>query len=79
MLDVNYIDDLTIDGDRFQVLINAEGQFSLWPAGQAAPGGWTPIGRVGSKGDCLAYVDSNWLDLRPKTSRRRMANADFGR
>jgi MbtH protein len=69
------LDDFTVDGDLFQVLVNAELQYSLWPAARSAPDGWTPIGCVGSKADCLAYVDAHWVDLRPKSLRQMMAKA----
>ncbi len=72
-------DDFTIDGDLFQVLINDEEQYSLWPAGQSAPDGWTAVGPVGAKEECLAYVDAHWTDMRPKSLRQSMAEAARGR
>ncbi|QFY41348.1 MbtH family NRPS accessory protein [Candidatus Methylospira mobilis] len=68
----NRPDDFTIDGDLFKVLINAEGQHSLWPAGQVAPAGWAAAGCQGSKAECLAYVDANWLDMRPISLQKAM-------
>jgi MbtH protein len=67
--------DFTIDGDLFQVLVNAEGQYSLWPAAQSAPNGWTRVGPVGSNAECLAFVDAHWLDMRPKSLQQSMADA----
>jgi MbtH protein len=72
MSDASAPDDFTIDGDRFQVLINAEEQYSLWPAANPVPPGWTPVGPVGSKAECLAYVDAHWVDMRPKSLRDSM-------
>lgn len=69
------LDDFTIDGDLFQVLVNAEMQYSLWPAAQPAPNGWTPVGSVGSRAECLAYIDAHWVDMRPKSLRHTMAEA----
>jgi MbtH protein len=63
------LDDFTLDGDLFQVLVNGEEQHSLWPAAQPAPEGWRQVGPVGSKAECLAYVDQNWVDMRPKSLR----------
>ena len=57
-------DDLTIDGDVFRVLLNDDDQHSLWPAGLQILDGWT---LVGPKADCLAYVEANWTDMRPRT------------
>lgn len=68
MSDLSRPDDFTIDGEVFQVLINAEAQFSIWQAGQAAPEGWSRTGPVGPKAGCLAHVEAQWLDMRPKSS-----------
>lgn len=66
------VDDLTIDGEVFRVLANDEGQYSLWPAAKAVPEGWTSVGPVGPKADCLAYVEANWTDMRPCNLREAM-------
>lgn len=51
------------------VLINAEEQYSLWPADKAAPEGWSQVGPTGSKDACEAYVDEHWTDMTPKSAR----------
>ncbi len=79
MSDPSRPDDFTIDGDVFQLLINAEEQFSVWPAGQPAPDGWSRIGPIGPKADVLAYVEAHWLDMRPKSLRDTMAAAAAAR
>lgn len=61
--------DLSIDGDVFIVLVNDEGQHSIWPAGTAIPAGWSNIGPVGPRAECLAFVDANWTDMRPMSLR----------
>lgn len=58
-------DELSIDGDVFCILVNKGGHHSLWPAGLQVPEGWTSVGPVGSKSDCLAYVEANWHTLHP--------------
>lgn len=67
------LDGYTIDGDLFQVLINEEGQHSLWPAAQKPPKGWKAVGPSGSKDECLAFVEQNWQDMRPLSLQRQMA------
>jgi MbtH protein len=67
------LDDYTIDGDVHKVLINEEGQYSIWPAGQKSPDGWTEVGPTGTKAECTAYVDANWLDMRPISLQKAMA------
>ncbi|MDT0444520.1 MbtH family protein [Streptomyces johnsoniae] len=49
----------------FLVLVNAEGQHSLWPAPIAVPAGWRVVHGPGSRGECLEYIERNWTDLRP--------------
>ncbi len=58
---------------RYQVLINDEEQYSLWPTDQDVPAGWHRTGTEGSKEDCVAYVDEVWTDMRPRSLRERMA------
>ncbi len=54
---------------RFRVLVNAEEQYSIWPADLQVPGGWTDTGVTASKYDCEKYLEQNWTDLRPKSLR----------
>jgi MbtH protein len=53
------------DSARFQVLVNAEGQHSLWPVFAAVPAGWTVAKEEDSRQACLEYVEQNWTDIRP--------------
>ena len=62
-------DLLTIDGDVFKVLINEEGQYSIWPAGKDIPKGWLDKGFQGNKTDCSDFIDQQWTDMRPKSLR----------
>jgi MbtH protein len=54
------------DEGNFLVLVNHEGQHSLWPAFAPVPGGWTSA-YEGSRQQCLEYVETNWTDMRPKS------------
>jgi MbtH protein len=67
------LDDVTIDGDVFIVLINDERQYSIWPAAKAVPDGWSRIRPAGPKVECLAFVEANWTDMRPRSLREAMA------
>ena len=58
-------DNQSIDGDSFIVLRNHEGQHSLWPAGKAVPEGWSVAHPAASKAECLAFVETEWRDMRP--------------
>ncbi|KZB80202.1 MbtH family protein [Amycolatopsis regifaucium] len=51
----------------FFVLVNDEGQHSLWPSFAEVPAGWTRVHGEATRRECLAYVEENWTDLRPKS------------
>jgi len=50
---------------RFVVLVNAERQYSLWPAASAVPGGWETARPEGSHAECLEFIEATWVDMRP--------------
>ena len=51
----------------FHVLINDEGQHSLWPSFVDVPPGWRIVHEAQSRAACLEYIEKNWTDMRPKT------------
>ncbi len=61
------------DGE-FLVLVNDEGQHSLWPTFRAVPAGWTAVGPTGSRQECLEWIEANWVDMRPKSLIDAMEN-----
>jgi MbtH protein len=56
----------------YHVLINAEGQHSLWPSFIDVPEGWTIIHKSDNRAACLELIDKNWTDVRPNSLIRRM-------
>lgn len=61
------------DDDRaYEVVVNDEEQYSIWPADREPPAGWRPVGVRGSKADCLTHVAAVWTDLRPRSLREQM-------
>jgi MbtH protein len=52
---------------RFRVLVNDEGQHSLWPVFLDIPAGWDAVVEEDSREACLAYVEANWTDMRPRS------------
>jgi uncharacterized protein YbdZ (MbtH family) len=68
------MDEFTIDGDLFQVLINGKEQYSLWPAAQTPPEGWLSVLAAQPKRVCVAYVEEHWVDMRPLSLRRAMGD-----
>lgn len=55
----------------FLVLVNDEGQHSIWPSFAEVPGGWTVALGESSREAALAYVEANWTDMRPRSLRER--------
>jgi MbtH protein len=51
----------------YHVLVNDEGQHSLWPTFVEVPQGWTIVHRSDSRAACLDYINRNWTDMRPKS------------
>jgi MbtH protein len=57
---------------RFTVLVNDEGQHSLWPSFAAVPAGWTVAFGEDTRDACVSYVEEHWTDLRPRSLRERI-------
>jgi MbtH protein len=51
----------------YHVLINEEGQHSLWPSFVEVPDGWTIIHKSDSRAACLEFIEKNWTDMRPNS------------
>ncbi|MEU3572029.1 MbtH family protein [Kitasatospora sp. NPDC036755] len=51
----------------YLVLVNDEGQHSLWPAFAEVPGGWSAALGPTDRTSCLDYVTEHWQDLRPRS------------
>ncbi len=61
---VNPFEDET---GQFLVLMNGEGQYSLWPAFRALPKGGASPGSPGARQLCLDWIEAHWTDMRPKS------------
>lgn len=57
----------------YHVLVNEEGQHSLWPSFKKVPKGWTIVHRSDSRATCLEFINQNWTDMRPSSLVRRMS------
>ncbi|MDH6492448.1 MbtH family protein [Streptomyces sp. SAI-127] len=68
-MSANPFDDDTLE--HF-VLVNDEGQHSLWPAFAEVPAGWTVVHGRAPRQECLEYVEQHWTDMRPKSLIRAM-------
>jgi MbtH protein len=60
------------DKGTFHVLVNDEGQHSLWPSWKDVPAGWSIVLKSDTRAACLDYVEKNWTDMRPKSLIEKM-------
>jgi MbtH protein len=56
----------------FHVLVNEEGQHSLWPSFIEVPQGWRIIHESDNRAACLDFINKNWTDMRPTSLIKRM-------
>jgi MbtH protein len=68
-LSTNPFDD---EDGRYLVLINNEGQHSLWPSFVEVPNGWSVALPESDRQTALDYVEKNWTDMRPRSLIREM-------
>lgn len=59
---------------QFEVVVNHEEQYSIWPVGKDVPHGWTLVGVRGDRELCLAHIKEIWVDMRPLSLRKHMEN-----
>ncbi|MEV7601387.1 MbtH family NRPS accessory protein [Kitasatospora sp. NPDC089797] len=60
------------DDRRYQVVLNQEEQYSVWPTGRELPLGWRAEGFEGTREECLKHIAEVWTDMRPASLRRAM-------
>jgi MbtH protein len=60
------------DDFDYKVLVNDEGQYSVWPERKQAPLGWKEIGPIGTKEEVLEWIKANWTDMRPVSLRDKV-------
>jgi len=65
----------TEDKTIYQVVVNHEEQYSLWPEYRELPAGWRAAGKKGPKQECLDYIKEVWTDMRPLSLRKKMDSA----
>ncbi|MEV8635083.1 MbtH family protein [Streptosporangium sp. NPDC051023] len=55
------------ENGSYLVLVNDEGQYSLWPEFAEVPAGWTVAHGPDGRQACLDRVTELWTDMRPKS------------
>lgn len=66
------------DDASYVVLVNVEGQHSLWPVGIDVPAGWDTMFGADTRQACLDYIERTWTDMRPKSLAELMDSASAG-
>ncbi|MER5428954.1 MbtH family protein [Streptomyces sp. NPDC002588] len=51
----------------YSVLVNDEGQHSLWPQFVDVPAGWQAVHGPAGRQECLDWVETHWTDMRPRS------------
>ena len=64
-MEANVAGDEQEDTTAQRVVVNQEGQYSIWPTDRPIPLGWREAGKAGSKAECLSYIEEVWTDMRP--------------
>ena len=57
---------------KYFVLIDDDGQHSLWPAFSDLPDGWEVIFGEDGRRECLDFIEKKWTDMRPNSLMRQM-------
>jgi MbtH protein len=70
---MNPFDDIDA---RFLVLVNHEGQYSLWPDFAPMPPGWNTAFGPEARQACLDHIEQNWTDMRPRSLVDAMNSSD---
>ncbi|CEK11612.1 MbtH family protein [Legionella hackeliae] len=58
--------------EDYIVLVNDEGQYSIWPKHKKIPLGWRSSDKEGVREDCLKYIAEAWIDMTPNSLRKRI-------
>jgi MbtH protein len=66
-------DDENEKDQLYNVVMDIEDRYSIWPARLPIPQYWRAEGFSGRKKECLDYIQNVWTDMRPKSLKEDMA------
>lgn len=55
------------DDLMYLVLVNNEGQYSIWPSYVKVPAGWSEVCPADTRKASLDYIEKHWTDMRPNS------------
>jgi len=61
----SYLNPFDDDQQRFLVLLNSQGHYSLWPTFAPIPGGWQQTFGPDSHQACLDHIEQHWTAINP--------------
>lgn len=64
---------------EYNVVISDEERYSIWPTYKDIPFGWRATGFAGTKQACLDHINEVWVDMRPLSLRKAMADGSSPR
>jgi MbtH protein len=59
----------------YEVIVNGQGQFGIWPCDLKLPKGWQHVGKSGSKVEAMAYLRELLVDTAPTPLDTRQRHA----
>jgi uncharacterized protein YbdZ (MbtH family) len=74
-MDREEVEDTTV----YEVVVNHEEQYSIWPQHREIPLGWKTAGKSGLKAECLEHIKEVWTDMRPLSLRKKMEEMEARR
>ena len=60
------------DNTIYNVVVNHDEQYSIWPADRENTLGWKDAGKIAPQADCLAYIKEVWTDMTPLSLKKKM-------
>jgi len=70
---------MSLDRDQdttlYKVVVNSQEQYSLWLADRENAFGWEDVGKTGTRAECLEFIKTVWIDMRPLSLRKKMAES----
>ncbi len=50
------------DTTIYQVVVNSESRYSIWPQDRELPPGWVQAGKSGLHWECVDFIGDVWID-----------------
>lgn len=66
---------MSTENIEYIVVVNHEEQYSIWPTFKPLPMGWRDAGKRGTKEECLAHIETVWVDMRPLSLRESLSSS----